>query len=842
MAQYPHFGKGLWQRQARHLYGDGELVEALNVCPDAYGALTTRPGHVVFASGLDQLDVTAIHTAYNVAGTRRLYAHAGTKLYRDAVAIVTGLSTRKMSFADIRGQGEQTLYTFAANGSPGLLVKDDGTTLTQWGLNPPSVPPGASAASGTLVGTYRWRITYIRKAIPPNVQYGTFVGGLYTYQTGSSLSVSNTTNNDGHFVGAAQPFGEIFYNMTVAGAGGSPVFAYFYWDGIAWESTTPVVTPNFLATGRTRVKFDFPATNWRSMAIGAHTLYPILMQATTAPTSTAPVASPVQAYDTVIAAESNPSDASVEVTCATHAGSLVSIPSSITIGTVDYDPQVTHTGIYRTVANESLETSPFFFVDDLTHGVAAYTDDKPDNLLGHLLEFDNARPQAFTAIAEHQNRLWGLTGNTVNPSKFQQPEAFPPQIAFDVGTLSDPPLTLWSEGGVLYVATAARIYQIVGFGQDAGGNSLYVPQETMLPTGLAAIDSVVHGARADYLLGSDGVLWRMRGPSMAENLSDERFYPLFHFQTINGQVPLNQAARATCASGFYPSRILFSYPEFPATTPNRTLVYDEATDTWYRDSRGFRCYYYDRQSNELFAGLSTGTIVRVEQAGGVGTDAGAAIDVTVQTPDADDGAPTSDKQLVELVVDAASMRAEVTLVTAFGTGPTLPVGTSTHTTRSPQTLVPAHADRYQSAALGYLVRWSGAGTLYRLLPQVLRLPPTRHLAQSLVSDLGWAGFKILVDFVLDVEWLVPGSLTIQFQGTARTGAAWHHARTFTSLTGQRQRLPRERLPAGAIRLLGVTIRSTTPYRLWPGSALHWHPLGGQPGLQTFALAPALVEG
>jgi hypothetical protein len=832
MAAHLHFARGFAQRQSRHLYQDGEMVEALNVLPNALGAVTTRPGHTVFAGPLDQLHVTAIHTAYNTSGVRRVYAQAGTKLYRNGVAIATPLASLvRMTFANIRGFGEQTLYTYFAASEPSLLVKDDGTTLTSWGINPPSAAPSVTTGSGSLTGTYRWRVTFLRKAIPPNVRYGTWNGTSFTDQTGGALTVASTTNNHGHIVGAAQPFAEIFYLMTIGASGGSPVYVFQYWNGLTWVNFTPGILPNFAATGRTRATLTFPTTNWRPQVLGGHFLYAIRMLATTAPTTTAPVANPVTLYDSVIASESNPSEASAQQSLSGQGGALSGIPNPTTSG-VDLDGQVTHVGIYRTVANVSEATDPFLFSQDMLAGITSVTDTVADGALLGTLAFDNDRPQVFQAVCEHQNRLWGLRGNTVYPSKYQQPEAFPVSLAFDVGTLSDPPLTLWSEGGVLYVATAARVYQIVGFGQDASGQSLYVPQETLWPTGIGATGSIAHGARADYFLGSDGVFWRVRGPSIAENFSDERLYPLFHGQAVAGQLPLHQAFRSTAVSGFYPSRILFSYPHGDSTVPSSTLVYDELTDTWYRDSRGFRCFHYDRIANELLAGTVDGRILTIAQTGAVSTDAGTTIQAFVQTKDDDNGRPDADKQVVELLVDAEQVTPAVTAVLNF-TGQVV-LGSTTHTSRSQQYL--SGQDVIAAGrALGYLVSWTGPGTLYRLIPHLLPTPPTRKVFRTVPSDLGWPGRKILSDFLLDVEWLETGDITVTFRGDTLLSAPVVHTRVFRGHAGTRVRLPRERLPATPIRLLTVEVRGTGQYRLWPGSHLHWRALGGQPGLQTLSL-------
>lgn len=110
------------------------------------------------------------------------------------------------------------------------------------------------------------------------------------------VALFTTTNNDGFVVSAKRRFDLVNINVTTAETG-SPVYVYEYWDGSAWQSFVPAVTPDFTSTGETALVFSIP-DDW---ALGGGTgegidaeHYAIRVTASTAPT-TAPLASTVKA-------------------------------------------------------------------------------------------------------------------------------------------------------------------------------------------------------------------------------------------------------------------------------------------------------------------------------------------------------------------------------------------------------------------------------------------------------------------------------------------------------------------------------------------------------------------
>ena len=931
------FDKGWIQRISRHQMPPGGLVDAINVTPNEFGALQTRLGHALISTTA-QADVHSLATLYTPEGTRVRYQGAGTKLYRDFAEILAGLDGSPIDFASLRGFGEQTEYMFFANGQDALRVKDNGVSLTRWGIAPPTAAPSAVAGAiktqtidtfnsatvdtdytptgctlsrdtvikqegasalgmavpadgvglakkaiaaldlttfsgggvatdddvirlwvyvqglanleglqvalnfsagtqfidgffisnvdlrqfipsdgvyseiriprngflragaaagdwnaingimfvgitnvggsvtlkwddlrleggyrigdGVEPGTYRYKQAFIRKATIAGHD-GKYVNGSTTYtdQTGGTLDLTTTTNNDGHLVAGETPFAEVVYTVSQATSGGTPVYECAYWAG-SWVTFTPDEQPDFSTTGAHRIRLGFPAGPWHKETPAGMTFngiadtvkYWLRIRATTAPTITAGQASSVKVYDSVVSARGNGSDFSSVVT-AYKQPITVTVSNPLVAG-ADLDAQVTHVEVYRTVANDTDDDHAASLLEgDVPAGSATFVSSAADAALGEILPFDNDRPLAFTAVMEHQARIFGLIGNRLYFSKAGFPESFPPLNYVEVSTLGDPPQQLRQYDGVPYVWTQSRIYQILG-----ADETTYFPRQIQCPTGLGAKKSVERGERGIYFLGRDGNLWRLQG-SQALNISDEGHYALFHSTTQNGISPLNQAARSTCVGAWYNQRFYLSYPSGAASTPNALVFIDERTDTWYRDSRAFRCLHYDRIGNALVG--SSGTNGKVWQLDSGNTDEGADIVITVQTRDEDEGQPEHDKELVQCTVDAVTGVVLLTVqavVDYANTGTTL--GTLTSALRQQTPLGTAVGTSLKGKAIGYrLMATGGIVTLYRLIPHVIVYPAVLASYRSLPLDLDYPGPKFLESLHLDID-RQSGTLTV----------------------------------------------------------------------------------
>src|ERR1051325_5093689 len=756
MANQLDFSKGWVQRAARHQYQEGELVDALNCLPTGQGAIESRLGSILVGS-TSQADVHSLWTAYNAQGGQIRYQGAGTSLYRNFVQIVTGLPGGRISFATMRGFGEQETYTFFAGNHDLLRVKDNGV-LTKWGLSPPTVTTLAGIGSGTgaLNGQYAWKQIYVRKpAIAPSYGPWTYTTGLYTLFTPPTLLQLSTNNvNDGFVAGGPQPSGELVFNIITASVGAS-AYDYYYWGGQGWVPFTPTQVPNFAVLGVTRLSYDFPASNW--VPVGG--IYLILVRATTPP-GTAAVANVVQPYDSVYAARSNASPTML-------AGVSVSPGVSYNIGVanpfvpgLDFDPQVTHVAVYRTKGNDPAWTSGagvntllYYFEGDVPVGSGTFRSYLDDDALGELLETDNDRPPVFTTVTEHQDRIFGAIGNRLYFSKRFFPEAFPPSNYVEVAHLGDPILRIEQYDGNLFLFTAGGIYLLLGNDETS-----YDPRRIQCPVGLGAIGSVARGERGIYFFGSDGNLWQIQGTSVAINISHETHYQFFHGITLYGVTPLSQAFRSGCAGCWANQRYYLTYPTGALTVPNAMLMLDEQTMTWWRDSRGYRALHYDRLHDDFYGGKTNGRVVLLE----IGTtdDEVGGIACVVQTRDEDEGAPDQDKELVQLTVDSVTFGLPMTVETVQDYNDALPVPLGTVTTGGHvQTVLPTPAAGGPRAkAFGYKLTGTAPLTIYRLIPHNLVFPAVLRAWDSLPTNLGHPGLKIVSSELLDLE-LQSGVLT-----------------------------------------------------------------------------------
>ena len=684
---------------------------------------------------------------------------------------------------------------------------------------------GGSSAEGS----YQGRLVFVRKAVPTAWVAGQWTNGTTTYTDDTTdaqdadandFAISSLMNNDGHMLGASDQFSEVVYVIGTAHTAGAGVaYAYEYWNGSSWATLTLTTTPNFGATGNQRLRFT-PPTNWVQATPTGITFsgladanrYWIRVRATDAP-DVAALANILRVYPGTVVARGNPGTATTAVTADRQALNFSGIPDPSAAG-VDNDPQVTHIEVYR---NPNTEQGVFYLDDDVPVGTTTFSatraDSGTDGLSGRqLIELDNYRPPAFVAVTEHQNRIWGVTGtdNRVYFTKSRLPEQVPLTFFVEVGPLGDITQNVKAFEGVLYVYTEEKIYEIIG-----SDETTYLPRETNAPTGLRARHAIARGLRGIYYYGWDAI-YRLTG-LQAVNVTDGPLYSLFHGATVNGFAPINSAAASTCVMGWFESRLYFAYPSGAATQPDRMLVYDEGTDTWYPDSRGFRRFFYERQEQALLAGDGAGVVQQLV----TGTqDNGVDIAVAIQTRDEDEGAPDADKQLAEAIVDVdtSNVAATLNIVRDYGTVANLSLGTVQANGRT-QVHATTTFEQVRAKALGYRLTMSGVVRLYRILPQLQVLPPDRRALDVEPTDLGHPGDKRIQSQWLDIELLTATSVIFTFyaDGVAQpalthTTAGRTQVELFTSTT------PFE------CRLMALAVRANGTFRLWPGTTLEWVPL------------------
>lgn len=152
---------GVNLRQERVSLADGDVAKAINADLHSQpGTLVKRLGRTrQFSTALTDLLIRRLAKVNN----GRRYQVAGRTLYRDQVAILTGLSGNMVTtLQTFRPLNDTTLWMYIADDA--VMRKDNGTTAQAWGIIAPTATPVIVAGvAGSLTGDYRVRYTYIRK-------------------------------------------------------------------------------------------------------------------------------------------------------------------------------------------------------------------------------------------------------------------------------------------------------------------------------------------------------------------------------------------------------------------------------------------------------------------------------------------------------------------------------------------------------------------------------------------------------------------------------------------------------------------------------------------------------
>jgi hypothetical protein len=507
----------------------------------------------------------------------------------------------------------------------------------------------------------------------------------------------------------------------------------------------------------------------------------------------------------------NPSPKSTPITVVNQQINLSGIGDPTNVVGPDYDPQVTHVYIY---ANQAANQLLLFMAGRITAGTTTFNYNLADASLpiasgmpSGLLEVDNGVPPPFTAMAIHQNRIWGVTGtdNRVYWSKAHRGEQFAATAYLEVGALTNVTKGLREWNGDLYVFSQGKVTQILGT-----DDSTYTPKDTMAADGSPASFSIATGWRGMYYLGNDGV-YRGNGVQF-ENITDEKLYPLFHNQVVPGFSALNFAPPTNAVGAWHQGRYYLSFPTVAATV--QTIVYDELSDTWWPDSRSFLRYFYAKNV-EQFIGTNGNTAYLLNNAV---QDVNVSIPITIQTRDEVSNDPAADLSLYEVVfdIDSSGTGLTVTAKVDFDIS-SVSLGTVGSSGRSQQTAVVPSLDSVMGKAIGYLITGTGVIRLYRILPKTLNYPTTRLALDTLPTDLGYPGPKRIVGYWLDSQLLSAGSIVSALYGDGTL----QQSLTQSTIGRQQQDLLSQTFDATILR---VVIQSTAKWRLFPDSFIAWVPL------------------
>lgn len=152
--------QGVNLRQDRLSIADEELAKSINA------DLHSEPNTIILRYGRSAqyssaLSDTLIRRIAKVNGI--MYRVAGNTLYRETSSILTTLSSNLITtIIPFRPLNEQTIWAFIADDN--VMQKDNGSSITNWGISSPSTKATLSVGSSTgLTGDYKVQFTYVRK-------------------------------------------------------------------------------------------------------------------------------------------------------------------------------------------------------------------------------------------------------------------------------------------------------------------------------------------------------------------------------------------------------------------------------------------------------------------------------------------------------------------------------------------------------------------------------------------------------------------------------------------------------------------------------------------------------
>lgn len=459
---------------------------------------------------------------------------------------------------------------------------------------------------------------------------------------------------------------------------------------------------------------------------------------------------------------------------------LVGDSATITRPTTPADPQVTHWNLYRqdTYLPQpyKVNTEPIPIATEIYEDDGAAPNHSSADLAGRgeALAFDHdPAPAARGCVtylnrilawssAAHRARLWWSA--TDHPWYFPGSDDEQEGNWVDVGQDGEDLLAVVEYPRMVVLLKDSSIYRLVGDPDETWAEI----ERTNAEVGLMGEKAWARGAGGSmYLQGKEGI-YRFNGDTAVK--VSPKVDPIFKGDTawLNGKParPINPdpAVRALAVMEYVNGRLYFSYADDLSSTNNATLVYDEAGDRWYSDSRAFEALLNEGQDG-LFLGARVRSVYQLESGT---TDDATAIALTYQSGYSNQGALDNDKVYADLVVEHNTRGRTFTVYAYIDNGATvLTLGTVTSSSRTetPLSLTPVsfHDDeglRGRDVSIRLFSDDEGAGPaeIYGIFLHYYLLPR---------EGLTWDSGKITLDahkvaqldgLAFDVEIAASGSL------------------------------------------------------------------------------------
>ncbi len=168
----------------------GALTRCKNLRVENQGVLRLRDGS-------RRINTTAIESINNIiVQDGKRYSFSGGSIYKDETLLTSGQGSTQWSGIKYNAYNDTSQLIYAMNQE--YRKRIDGTTITQWGIDAPTVAPTvATGSSAGLTGAYNAKYTYARKVGTTVVsESNPSPAGTAVTLTNGSLSVTVTTPAD----------------------------------------------------------------------------------------------------------------------------------------------------------------------------------------------------------------------------------------------------------------------------------------------------------------------------------------------------------------------------------------------------------------------------------------------------------------------------------------------------------------------------------------------------------------------------------------------------------------------------------------------------------------------
>ena len=585
---------------------------------------------------------SAVHSYYQnpVSGNSYRYAGAAGSLYRDWVSVVGGLSSTVVPWAFVAmkpGLGSKT-YTYVTDGT--TKRKDDGTTVTTWGLAEPgsqatlTLGTAKSRAIDTFDATTGWTISGMSQ-MALSVDAGTKVEGTASIRmTNASAieaknggSIRKTNDVDLSTFSDATLAGELEYiRLWFAASNISLVKSLDLIFGIDGYDQifkafidVPLLNPpgdsTFFEIKVRKSDFSRPRDITKTWANVNRLRINIKF------TSDVPVGSLFYFDDFALRGGYDiegqyryryilVEKSGAEVISKSNPCSLATSPKEISTSRIPVSiatlPSAGTKWVYRSFTTDF---SKFYFDGEVASGTTSLTSSKKDSDLGEVLSTDNDLPPSMTDMTgPHFDRIFGIDSTLPDKipfSKAKEPDSWPVLNYLLIGTPGDPAKRVVMFEGVLFIFTVGGIYIVQGTDESS-----FVAIRTRAERGTSAPRSIAVGERGIFYLTPDGI--RFFDGLHSEIISGE-IEPVFYGQSTLGIDAFDMTKMAQFRGIYFDHKYFLAYTKSGSAQNDRVLIFDETLKRWYGwDFNSARSLFVEKINNYLALGADDGYVYYAE--------------------------------------------------------------------------------------------------------------------------------------------------------------------------------------------------------------------------------------